>query len=148
MYGTMYRPVAGFCVSDNELTCFIKTGKLLDNLNDCWLLEKQFCSMELIMITPGYENVSLDEVAIEGRNGLCVLEGNLTVQLIPQRNITAGANQNISATEDFRRENGVRYDTARRVNTKMLLFHPVIISSYFKAIICLIIPGYKAFKTP
>jgi len=100
--------------------------------------------MELIMIISGYEKVSVDEVAIEGRNGLCVLQGNLTVQLILQRNITAGANQNISATEDFRRENGVRYDTARRVNTKMLLFHPVIISPDFKAVICLIIPGAQS----
>ena len=70
-----------------------------------------------------------------------MLEGNLTVQ----RKVTAGANQNISAMENFRREKGVRRDRDRGVNTKMLLFHPVIVLPYFKAVICLIIPGCKAF---
>ena len=76
-----------------------------------------------------------------------MLEGNLTVQLILRGNVTAGADQNISAMENFRRENGVRHDRDRRVNTKMRLFHPVIVSPYFKALICLIIPGCKAFKS-
>jgi hypothetical protein len=40
----------------------------------------------------------------------------------------------------------VRRDTDRKVNTKMHLFHPVIVSPYFQAVIWVIIPGVKHLK--
>jgi hypothetical protein len=61
----MYRPVAGFCVPGNEPSRFRKSGEFLYSLNNYWLLDKQLCCVELMMIISGYENVSVDEVAIE-----------------------------------------------------------------------------------